>query len=134
MHKRPFNKASESIKSRFKNKSHKRQKITCWFCGKDDHFKNLLKRKKGKQLASNVVNNATNDDKLIVVLSEINIVENDMAWWIDSGATRHVCNNKRFFKTREVVDENIVLYMRNFAIFHVKGIGSVELKFTSEKL
>jgi len=37
--KNPFNKASGSTKLWFKNQSHKRQKITCWFCGKNDHFK-----------------------------------------------------------------------------------------------
>ena len=89
-HKRPFDKAGGSTKPRLKKQSHKRKKITCQFCGKDGHFKSdchFYKRKKGKQHASNTINNATNYDKLIVVLFEINIVENDMAWWIDFGAT-----------------------------------------------
>jgi len=135
-HKRPFNKAGGSTKPKFKNQSHKRQKITCWFCGKNGHFKSdchFWKRKKGKK-SFDAVNNATNDDQLIVVLSEINIIENDMAWWIDSGVSRHVCNNKRFFKTMKAVDEDTVLYMGNSTTIPVKGIGNVELKFTSRKI
>ena len=62
------------------------------------------------------------------------MIEDDMAWWIDSGATRHVCKNKKFFKTMEAVDENTVIYMRNAVVVPVKGIGSVELKFTSGKI
>ena len=30
------------------------------------------------------------DDNLIAVFSKINMMEDDMAWWIDSGATRHI--------------------------------------------
>ena len=94
----------------------------------------FLEEKERKQHVSDAVNNATNDDKLVVVLSKINIVKNDMAWSIDSGDTLHVCNNKRFFKTMNVVDEDTVLYMGNYANVPVKGIGNVELKFTYEKI
>jgi len=57
-----------------------------------------------------------------------------MAWWIDSGPTRHVCNKKRFFKTMKVVDEDTILYMGNSTTVLVKEIGNVELKFTSRKI
>ena len=38
-HKKPFNKDGGSTKLRFKSQSHKRQKITCWFCENNGHFK-----------------------------------------------------------------------------------------------
>jgi len=34
----------------------------------------------------------------------------------------------------KAVDEDIVLYTRNSATVHVKGIGNVELKFTYGKI
>ncbi|KAK9094833.1 hypothetical protein Scep_026302 [Stephania cephalantha] len=134
-----FKKPAGSGKPNNQNQNQKKQKVTCWFCGKDGHLKSECyhwKRKQGKNHASSsAAKGAGNDnDDLIAMISEINVVENDMAWWVDSGATRHVCKNKRFFKTMEAVDENTVLYMGNDATVPVKGIGSVDLKFTSGKV
>ena len=50
-----------------------------------------------------------------------------MSWWIDSGATRHVCKDKPPFMTMEQVREGIVLYMGNSTTAPVLGIGNVEL-------
>nr|GEY65342.1 hypothetical protein [Tanacetum cinerariifolium] len=34
-----------------------------------------------------------------------------IAWWIDSGATTHVCKDRCWFKTFEPVEDGSVLYM-----------------------
>ena len=65
------------------------------------------------------------------MISEINLLEDDNAWWIDSGATQHVCKNKNFFKTMKPVDDGTILFMENSTTTPVLGIGDVELKFTS---
>nr|GEV91657.1 zinc finger, CCHC-type [Tanacetum cinerariifolium] len=56
------------------------------------------------------------------------------AWWIDSGATTHVCKDHCCFKTFELVEDGSVLYMgdEHFALVH--GKGSVALEFSSGKL
>ncbi|GKD64877.1 zinc finger, CCHC-type containing protein [Tanacetum coccineum] len=56
-----------------------------------------------------------------------------IAWWIDSGATTHVCKDRCWFKTFELVEDGSVLYMggENFAPIH--GKGSVALEFSSGK-
>ncbi|GJW26673.1 zinc finger, CCHC-type containing protein [Tanacetum coccineum] len=56
-----------------------------------------------------------------------------IAWWIDSGATTHVCKDRCWFKTYKPVEHGFVLYMGDdhFALIH--GKGSVALEFSSGK-
>ena len=68
------------------------------------------------------------------MISEINLLKDDIAWWVDSGATRHVCKNKNFFKTMKPVDDGTVLFMGNSTTAPVLRIGDVELKFTSRSI
>ena len=105
-------------------KDNKKKKGACFHCGKPGHFKKecwALKKK----------NNAP--DNFVAVVSEANILEDHEAWWIDSGATRHVCKEKSFFKAYEPVNDGKVLYMGNSSTAQVKGIGTVQLEFTSGK-
>ncbi|GKE09525.1 hypothetical protein Tco_1413076, partial [Tanacetum coccineum] len=56
-----------------------------------------------------------------------------ITWWIDFGATTHVCKDRCWFKTYEPVEDGSVLYMGDdhFALVH--GKGSVVLEFSSGK-
>nr|GEW21822.1 Pol polyprotein [Tanacetum cinerariifolium] len=54
-------------------------------------------------------------------------------WWVDTGATRHVCANKCMFHSFRAVDNGEKLYMGNFATADIKGEGDVILKMTSKK-
>nr|GEZ02414.1 zinc finger, CCHC-type [Tanacetum cinerariifolium] len=56
-----------------------------------------------------------------------------IAWWIDSGATTHVCKDHCWFKTYEPVEDGSVLYMGDDHFAHVHGKGSVALEFSSRK-
>ncbi|GKC18516.1 hypothetical protein Tco_1020666, partial [Tanacetum coccineum] len=56
-----------------------------------------------------------------------------IAWWIDSGATTHVCKDRCWFKTYEPVDDGSVLYMGDDHFTPVQGKGSVVLEFSSGK-
>ncbi|GJZ94301.1 zinc finger, CCHC-type containing protein [Tanacetum coccineum] len=56
-----------------------------------------------------------------------------IAWWIDSGATTHVCKDRCWFKTYEPVEDEYVLYMGDDQFSPVNGKGSVVLKFSSGK-
>nr|GEU44511.1 factor of DNA methylation 4-like [Tanacetum cinerariifolium] len=49
-------------------------------------------------------------------------VQFEIAWWIDSGATTHVCKDRCWFKTYEPVEDGSVLYMGDdhFAPVHEK--------------
>ncbi|GKE16297.1 zinc finger, CCHC-type containing protein [Tanacetum coccineum] len=48
-----------------------------------------------------------------------------IAWWIDSGATTHVCKDRYWFKTYESVEDGSVLYMGDEHFAPVHGKGSV---------
>ncbi|GJT26038.1 zinc finger, CCHC-type containing protein [Tanacetum coccineum] len=56
-----------------------------------------------------------------------------IAWWIDFGATTHVCKDRCWFKTYEPVEDGFVLYMGDDHFAPVYGKGSVVLEFSSGK-
>ena len=70
---------------------------------------------------------------LTAMAEEVNLVGNEpKGWWVDTGATRHVCPDRTLFNTfKEVVGEK--LYMGNAATTDIKGEGDVILKWTSGK-
>ena len=37
-------------------------------------------------------------------VSEMNLVKNTNEWWVDTGATRHICSDKKMFSTYQFVD------------------------------
>ncbi|GJV28930.1 retrovirus-related pol polyprotein from transposon TNT 1-94, partial [Tanacetum coccineum] len=86
--------------------------------------------------------NMVNDDvdmiamvsDVCAMISEVNLVgTNHGGWWIDTGATRHVCADKSMFHSFRAVDNGQKLYMGNSATADIKGEGDVVLKMTSEK-
>ncbi|GKC87408.1 zinc finger, CCHC-type containing protein, partial [Tanacetum coccineum] len=56
-----------------------------------------------------------------------------IAWWIDSGATTHVCKDRCWFKTYEPVEDGSVLYIVDDHFAPVLEKGSVVLEFRSGK-
>ncbi|KAI5425435.1 hypothetical protein KIW84_031292 [Lathyrus oleraceus] len=66
--------------------------------------------------------------------SEAFYVQDDaIAWWIDSGATTHVCKDRFWFKTLVPVEDGFVLYMGDDHFAPVEGKGNVVLEFSSGK-
>ncbi|XP_057476852.1 uncharacterized protein LOC130764565 [Actinidia eriantha] len=77
--------------------------------------------KKPKHAQANMtvenISNGVNDMNLCAVVTEVNLIgSNAKEWWVDTGATRHVCSNKEMFTT-----------------YQVEGQGKVVLKMTSGK-
>ncbi|GKB61510.1 hypothetical protein Tco_0917696 [Tanacetum coccineum] len=56
-----------------------------------------------------------------------------IAWWIDFGATTHVCKDRCCFKTYEPVEDRYVLFMGDDNFAPINGKGSVALEFSSGK-
>ena len=68
------------------------------------------------------------------MISEAFYVQDDnVAWWVDSGATSHVCKDLYWFKDFQPINDGSVVKMGNVATEPIKGIGSVLLTFTSGK-
>ncbi|GJY52573.1 zinc finger, CCHC-type containing protein [Tanacetum coccineum] len=123
--------------------SNKKPMLECWKCGKTDHFKrdcrsgnkkntNVGGSKKGSKDQSqdqgqNLVPIWNRFIKYYVsLISKAFYVQVDaIAWWIDSGATTHVCKDRFWFKTYEPVEDGSVLYMGDDHFAHFHGKGSV---------
>ncbi|KAL0325009.1 UNVERIFIED_CONTAM: Retrovirus-related Pol polyprotein from transposon TNT 1-94 [Sesamum radiatum] len=109
--------------------SKKKSKLICWKCGKFGKFKrdshvgkdgNHFKNTNGASgSGEGSKDHGQNDD--------------DVAWWIDSGATTHACKDRGWFKVFQPVDDGLVLHMGNESSAPIFGVGSVGSEFTSGK-
>nr|KAJ0212594.1 hypothetical protein LSAT_V11C400219000 [Lactuca sativa] len=141
-------------KRKFKGKddksSNKKAKLVCRNCNKPGHFKKDYRlRKVNKDGAgpsgskdpekqqgqiSVFMQNTKYIQNYISVISEAFYVQDDkVAWWVDSGATSHVCKDLHWFKNFQQIEDESVVKMGNVATEPIKGIGSVLLTFTSGK-
>ncbi|GJX25763.1 hypothetical protein Tco_0232059 [Tanacetum coccineum] len=70
----------------------------------------------------------------VSVISDAFYVQDDeVAWWVDSGATSHVCKDLRWFQVCKSIEDGSFVKMGNVATEPIKGIGRVLLTFTSRK-
>ncbi|XP_074578534.1 uncharacterized protein LOC141835014 [Curcuma longa] len=103
----------------------------CFNCDRVGHKSSECRKPKKKQEAN--LNEGLEVDDLCAVITELNLVcSNPRQWWMDTGATRHVCCNKELLHNFEEV-KGEKLYMGNSATSDVMGQGKVVLKMTSGK-
>ncbi|CAM8979086.1 unnamed protein product [Rhodiola kirilowii] len=134
------------------NKFDKKPKGCCWICGKLGHYKNdcrMAKNEKGKpkvtvgdkgkdKCPSNLqrefsISDCNSNVNYVSLIAETFYVQDDeVAWWIDSGANKHACKDRHSFKTYETV-KGVVLYMGNESTAPIIGQGTVVLEFSSGK-
>ncbi|KAK9119431.1 hypothetical protein Scep_017524 [Stephania cephalantha] len=126
-----------------KGKDYKKIKGSCWVCGKQGHRAQDCRHKKDQNFDNSGVNNQANvtameidntDFDLTAVVSETNMVSDAKGWWIDTGATRHICSDKNLFSEFHPADSEEKLYMGNSSSSMVEGKGTVKMKFTSGKV
>nr|KAJ0216032.1 hypothetical protein LSAT_V11C300140150 [Lactuca sativa] len=134
------NQKKSNGKRKFKGKddksSNKKAKVVCWNCNKPGHFKKDCRlRKVNKDGAGPSGSKVQKSNKnYISVISEAFYVQHDnVAWWVDSGATSHLCKDLYWFKDFQPIDDGSVVKMGNVATKPIKGIGSVLLTFTFGK-
>ena len=126
---------------------------TCWKCGKTGHIKRDCKGVKigGKANGSgtngsgsggstnslkgqNMFNKSFQIYYVTYVSESFYVQDDDVAWWVDSGATVHVCKDRSWFKTYESLNDGSILHMGNESTALVHGRGCVDLKFSSGKI
>ncbi|GJV02852.1 zinc finger, CCHC-type containing protein [Tanacetum coccineum] len=101
----------------------KKPKVTCWKCGKTGQIKRDCKgvnvgNKANGPGANGLVSGLNNTLKgqnmfnkshlvyYVTYVSEAHFVQDyDVAWWVDSGATVHVCKDRCWFKTYESLND-----------------------------
>ena len=79
------------------------------------------------------LSNGVDDINLSAVVSEANLVGNPKEWWVDSGATRHICADKKMFTSYSIENNGKQLFMGNSSTSKVEGQGKIVLKMTSWK-
>ncbi|KAI5386355.1 hypothetical protein KIW84_072762 [Lathyrus oleraceus] len=151
------NNKNKEKKRAFKNNkgsfgANKKPKLECWKCGKTGHFKKDCRSGKkhdnanasgsgkgSKDQSKNQGQKSIRDlnslfKHSVSLNSEAFYVQDDaIAWWIDSGATTHVCKDRFWFKTLVPVEDGSVLYMGDDHFAPVEGKGNVVLEFSSGK-
>ncbi|GJY00400.1 zinc finger, CCHC-type containing protein [Tanacetum coccineum] len=104
----------------------KKPKVTCWKCGKPGHLKkdckagNVGNKANGSGIkgsedgSSNPLKgqsmfNKSHQVYYVTYVSEAFFVQDDdVAWWVDSRATMHVCKYRCLFKTYESLNDGFI--------------------------
>ncbi|KAA0048117.1 hypothetical protein E5676_scaffold546G00690 [Cucumis melo var. makuwa] len=79
------------------------------------------------------VSDGVADIDLCAVILECNMMGNSKEWWVDTGATHHICANKNLFTLYVSISNGEQLFMGSSSTSKVKGQGKVILKMTSRK-
>nr|GEY44316.1 zinc finger, CCHC-type [Tanacetum cinerariifolium] len=124
----------------------KKLKVTCWKCGKPGHLKkdckgsNVSNKANGSSIkgledgSSNPLKGQSMFNKsyhiyYVTYVSETFFVQDDdVAWWVDSGATVHVCKDRCWFKTYELLNDGSILHIGNESTAIVHGRDYVYLR------
>ncbi|XP_070017063.1 uncharacterized protein [Nicotiana sylvestris] len=111
------------------NPSKKRFSGNCYNCGKIGHKSTECRspKKDKKKGLANMVEKHDDVDDLCAMLSECNVVGNPKKWWIDSGATRHVCAVNEAFASYAPVGPDEIISMGNAAKAKIEGCGKIFL-------
>ncbi|GJU26843.1 zinc finger, CCHC-type containing protein [Tanacetum coccineum] len=62
------------------------------------------------------------------------VQDDDVVWWVNSGAIVHMCKDRCWFKTYESLNEGSIIHMGNESTSLVHGRGCVDLRFSSGKI
>ena len=118
----------------------KKQKFQrkCFNCDKMGHRAadcRLPKRKRNKEAQMmEHITREVDDIDLSVVVSEVNLVgSNPREWWIDTGATHHVCADRSMFTSFEPKANGEKLFMGNSATSEIQREDNIVLKMTYGK-
>lgn len=70
---------------------------------------------------------------LSAIILECNLIGNSKEWFVDSGATRHICANKWIFSNYKPATQEEQLFMGNSSTSRIEGKGKIILKMTFGK-
>jgi len=78
----------------------KKFKGNCFNCGKYEHPANRcrLKKRGGRANQAGKTQEHEGEDSLITISALVCLIEKMKEWYLDSGATAHMCNNRDAFE------------------------------------
>ncbi|MCH80615.1 retrotransposon protein putative Ty1-copia sub-class, partial [Trifolium medium] len=103
--------------------------FNCYNCGKAGHMARKCKNRSNPAVQAHLT---TEEQPYVAMVTEVNLVGGTDGWWVDTGASRHVCYDRAMFKTYTTAENKKVL-LGDSHTTNVVGIGDVELNFTSGK-
>ncbi|XP_019252755.1 PREDICTED: uncharacterized protein LOC109231550, partial [Nicotiana attenuata] len=124
------------LKDLTKEQNKKKFKDNYYNCGKAGHKAPncRLPKKDKKKGQANLVEKNDEIDNLCAMLLEYNQGGNPKERWIDSGATRYVCDVKEAFATYSTAGPEEELSMENTTTTKIEGYGKIFLKMTTCEL
>ncbi|CAK9827078.1 Retrovirus-related Pol polyprotein from transposon TNT 1-94, partial [Anthophora retusa] len=117
------NNNSDNRYNNYKKRGPFKYTIKCFSCGRMGH-KSVECRTKYKRNETNNVN-----DTMITIASNTEPVKRSGTWCIDSGATRHMCNDEQKFETLKDSERSKVF---TAAEHYVKSTGTGEIKLNAK--
>nr|GEU67888.1 zinc finger, CCHC-type [Tanacetum cinerariifolium] len=130
----------------------KKARPNCWKCGKTSHIKsdckgvNVGNKANGLGIKGIVdgSSNSLNGQKMFNKFLQVYYVtyvskayfvhDDDVACWVGSRVTVHVCKDRCWFKTYKSLIDGSILHMGNESTALVHGHGCVDLKFSYGKI
>ncbi|GAU10379.1 hypothetical protein TSUD_422780, partial [Trifolium subterraneum] len=96
----------------------------CYNCGKMGHLaKDCQVEKKVEETTNLVLEAEANEGFLLMAQNEIN-TNNDTLWYLDSGASNHMCGHKHLFKEMQKIEDGHVSF-GDASKVKVEGKGTI---------
>lgn len=121
------------------------KELFCHFCKRNNHkMKECYKFKryqefqewqnqKGEKKEDEKINEIESDNEEYVLSMTEKANKSPIEWIVDSGATRHICNNQESFRTLKQLNETISLTLPDGTKILAENEGTCEMKTINEK-
>jgi len=96
----------------------------CYNCGKVGHFEKYCQADiKIEETTNLALEDERNEGVLLMAQNEVNI-NNDTLWYLDSGASNHICGHEYLFKEMQKIEDDHLSF-GDASKVEVKGRGTV---------
>lgn len=99
--------------------------IECYNCGKHGHYaKECYSEKKVEENANLVAKEETREDGVLMMAYKNTILDSDTVWYLDTGASNHMCGHKHLFVEMQEIEVGHVSF-GDASKIQVKGQGTI---------